>query len=229
MFITWGVREMLVRDQLLGATQPVLAICLEPGESVIGPTAGFAWMTDSIQLTAGQPGMSTYTARADAGTIAFAASQPGHIVPVDVTPGTAYLVHSRAFLAGTPGVEVGAAEPALPSSRRSADQTLFLRRISGNGRAWVALPGDAVRHDLAAGASLRAHPWHIGMTDVSVTVQLAELPTSAANRASARAHKVALLSGPGSVWLLSLALPDSWAGPVPSPRFPSAREGGTAP
>jgi uncharacterized protein (AIM24 family) len=214
---------MLVRDQLLGATQPVLAICLEPGESVVGPTAEFAWMTDSIQLTPGQPGMSTYTAKADAGTIAFAASQPGHIVPVDVAPDTAYLVHGRAFLAGTPGIKVSAAEPSLPRSAGSAgppavpgnpgltQRGLALRRISGSGRAWVALPGDTVRHDLAAGASLRAHPWHIGMTDASVALQLAELPASAAYQAGAKAHQIAVLSGPGSVWLLSLALPDTWA------------------
>jgi uncharacterized protein (AIM24 family) len=218
---------MLVRDQLLGATQPVLAIGLEPGESVVGPTAGFAWMTDSIQLTAGQPGMSTYTAKTDAGTIAFAASQPGPIVPLDITAGTAYLVHGRAFLAGTPGIDVSTAESALPGGAGQAGSRLWMRRISGEGRAWVALPGDTVRHDLAAGASLRANPWHIGMTDVSVTVQLAELPASAANRADAKAYQVAVLSGPGSVWLLSLALPDTWAGPVPSPRFPAPREGGT--
>jgi uncharacterized protein (AIM24 family) len=226
MFITWGVREMLVRDQLLGTTQQVLAISLEPGESVVGPTAEFAWMTDSIQLTAGQPGLSTYTAKTDAGTIAFAAGQPGHIVPVDIAPGTAYLVHSRAFLAGTPGIEVSTAEPTLPVS---LNRTLSRCRISGHGRAWVALPGDTVRHDLAAGASLRANPWHIGMTDASVTVQLAELPASAASRVGAAAHQVAVLSGPGSVWLLSLALHDTPAGPVPSLRFPSPRDGGTSP
>jgi uncharacterized protein (AIM24 family) len=86
-----------------------------------------------------------------------------------------------------------------------------------------------VRHDLAAGASLRANPWHIGMTDASVTVQLAELPASAASRVGAAAHQVAVLSGPGSVWLLSLALHDTPAGPVPSLRFPSPRDGGTSP
>jgi uncharacterized protein (AIM24 family) len=212
---------MLVQDQLLGSTRPVLAIALEPGESVIGPTAEFAWMTDSIQLTAGQSGMSTYTAKTHAGTIAFAASHPGHIVPVDITPGTAYLVAGRAFLAGTPGIEVGGAEPALPGGPGSADRRLALRRISGQGRAWVALPGDTVRHDLAADASLRAHPWHIGMSDASVTVQLAELPIPAGQQPGAKTHQVAVLSGPGSVWLLSLALPDTWGGPAPSPPLPS--------
>lgn len=216
-FVTWGVREMLVQDELLGATRPVLAISLQPGESVIGPTTEFAWMTDSIQLTADQFGMSTYTAKADVGTIAFAASHPGDIIPVDLAPGVTYLVHDRAFLAGTPGVEVGAAESALPGSPGPADRQLALRRLSGRGRAWVALPGDTVRHDLAAGASLRVHPWHIGMSEASVTVQLAELPGPAGHPAGAKAHQVAVLSGPGSVWLLSLALPDTWGRPVPSP------------
>jgi len=215
-----------VRDQLVGETRPVLAISLEPGESVIGPTAEFAWMTDSIQLTAGQPGLSTYTAKTDAGMIAFAASQPGRILPVDVAPGTAYLVHDRAFLAGTPGIEVGVPGPARPGGPAPTDRRLPLRRISGHGRAWVALPGDTVRHDLAAGTSLRAHPWHIGMSDASVTVQLAELPAVAGEPPGARTHQVAVLSGPGSVWLLSLALPDTWAGPVPSPPSASPSERG---
>jgi uncharacterized protein (AIM24 family) len=205
---------MLVQDRLLGATRPVLAISLEPGESVIGPTAEFAWMTDSIQLTAGRPGMSTYIAKADTGVIAFAASQPGRILAVDVAPGTAYLVHDRAFLAGTPGIEVRAADPAEPGGLAAVDRTLSLRRISGRGRAWVALPGDTVRHDLAAGTSLRAHPWYVGMAEACVTVQLAELPGSADHRAGAKSRQVAVLSGPGSVWLLSLALSDSWAGPL---------------
>jgi uncharacterized protein (AIM24 family) len=219
---------MLVQDRLLGATRPVLAISLEPGESVIGPTAEFAWMTDSIQLTVGRPGMSTYTAKADAGVIAFAASQPGRILAVDVAPGTAFLVHDRAFLAGTPGIEIRTADPAQPGGLAAVDRTLSLRRISGRGRAWVALPGDTVRHDLAVGTSLRAHPWHIGMAEACVTVQLAELPGSAGHHDGSRSRHVAVLSGPGSVWLLSLALPDGLAEPQREPSS-SRREQGIAP
>jgi uncharacterized protein (AIM24 family) len=47
---------MPVRDQLLGSTQPVLSISLEPGESIIAATAEFAWMTDSMQMAAGPDG-----------------------------------------------------------------------------------------------------------------------------------------------------------------------------
>ena len=39
-----------MHDQLLGSTQPVLSISLEPGESIVAATGEFAWMTDSIQM-----------------------------------------------------------------------------------------------------------------------------------------------------------------------------------
>lgn len=196
---------MPVHDQLLGSTQTVLSISLQPGESVIGPARQFAWMTDAIQLAAGQPGLSTYTAKDAAGTIAFAARQPGRIVSVEVAPEHAYLVHTQAFLAGTPGVEV-AVVAARPGGARRSGRDLGLRCMRGHGRAWVVLAGDAVRHDLAAGASLRAQPWHIGMSDATVTLQLAELPCPAGGAPAGGPDQVAVLSGPGSVWLQSMAV-----------------------
>lgn len=186
-----------MHDELLGSTQPVLSVSLEPGESIVGRAAGFAWMTDSIQLTAGPGGLSTYTAMCVAGAISFTASLPGSILPVEVRPDREYLVHRRAFLAGTPGIDLGAGL-SFPG--------FVLQRVGGSGRAWIELPGDTVRHDLAAGASLRTHPWHIGMSDASVTVQTAELPDSAGSSVCPDTSRIAVVSGPGSVWLQSMAL-----------------------
>ena len=123
---------MPVRDMVLGSTQPVLAISLEPGESVVGPMGGFAWMTDSIQMAAGQHGLSTYTAKDAVGTIAFAARRPGRILSVEVAPERDYLVSQRGFLAGTPGIEVGT---------QPLGQSSVLRRIYGRGRAWLPAGG----------------------------------------------------------------------------------------
>ncbi len=195
-----------MRDQLLGSTQPVLSISLEPGESIVAETAEFAWMTDSIQMAAGPAGLSSYTAKDSAGTIAFASRLPGSIVCLDISPEREYLVHRRGFLAGTPGIEVttGFRQP-LRTASRAADE-FVLRRIGGSGRAWVDLSGDAVRRDLVAGTSLRTHPWHIGICEASVAVQMAELSESAATHSRSDSHHFALLSGPGSVWLQSMPL-----------------------
>ncbi len=197
---------MPVHDQLLGSTQPVLSISLEPGESIVAETAEFAWMTDSIQMAAGPAGLSAYTAKGSAGTIAFASRLPGSILCLEVTPEREYLVHRRAFLAGTTGIQVATGFQQPLGAATVTTEEFILRRIGGCGRAWVELSGDVVRRDLGTGTSLRTHPWHIGIAEASVAVQMAELPEPVASHLGNGAHHFAVLSGPGSVWLQSMPL-----------------------
>jgi uncharacterized protein (AIM24 family) len=222
-----------LHDQLLGSTQPVLSISLAPGESVVAGPGEFSWMTDSIQMSASADGaasangaasadsamteavrrtfgrssipLSVYTARQSAGSIAFASRMPGSIVGIDVAPGQEFLVHRRGFLAGTPGIEITTGfRQGLPAEVQADDFTL--QRIGGQGRAWVELSGDVVTRDLAAGASLRTHPWHIGMCGGSVVVLMAELEEAARRDPGGDARYFAVLSGPGIVWLQSMQL-----------------------
>jgi uncharacterized protein (AIM24 family) len=197
---------MPVHDQLLGSTQPVLSISLEPGESIMAEAGEFAWMTDSIQLTTRPAGLSDYTAKGQAGTIAFASRLPGSILHIEVAPGREYLVHRNGFLAGTPGVEVTIGFQQPPEATEAAADTFTLRHIGGCGRAWVDLSGDVVRRDLAAGTSLRTRPWHIGMSDASVAVQMTELARPGPGYLGTVAQRLAVVSGPGTVWLQSMPL-----------------------
>ena len=90
-----------MRDQLLGAVQPVLEISLALGESVVAAEAiGFAWMTDSIQiaLLGGDLPRCVYTAAGESGTVAFAPRLPGTVLGIDLgEPGR--LIHQTSFLA----------------------------------------------------------------------------------------------------------------------------------
>ncbi len=238
-----------MHDQLLGTTQPVLSISLEPGESIVACSGEFSWMTDSILMSAGMDvapagtalrrtltasslPLSAYTAREVAGTIAFASRLPGSIVDIEVTGDSEYLVHRRGFLAGTPGIEV---TTGYRQSYRGAagDEEFTLRRISGSGRAWVELSGDVVCRDLPAGTSLRTHPWHIGMFSASVAVQVAEVQGIQGDDLGTEASRFAVLSGPGAVWLQStslLAALRSRLAPRPHAQSPGpAFEGGAGP
>ena len=240
-----------MHNQLLGATQPVLSIALEPGESIVAGAGGFAWMTESIGMSAGHEGLepgsalhrtlsasslqlSVYTAREVAGTIAFASKLPGSIVGIDLAPGVEYLVHRRGFVACTPGIEVTTGYQQ-PYAAAADEEEFMLRRIAGHGRAWVELAGDVVRWELAAGASLRTRPWHIGMSDGSVAVQIAEIRDIHAADLDGGdmghdASRFAVLSGPGAVWLQStslLASPRAQFGAFrPAPARVPAPEGG---
>jgi uncharacterized protein (AIM24 family) len=192
-------------DQLLGSTQPVLSISLDPGESVVAEVGRFAWMTDSIEMTAvgeaqQEPRLCVYTATGEPGVVAFACKLPGSILSVDIGPGyEGCLVRESSFLAGTPGVRVAADTGPLTSGPPDGDR-LALWRIGGTGRAWVQLPGDVVRRELTAGQSLRTHPGHIGMFDTTITIQVAVLDVSGRDDA----YPCAVLSGPGVVWLRSM-------------------------
>jgi uncharacterized protein (AIM24 family) len=218
---------MPVHEQLLGSTQPVLSISLEPGESIVAETGEFAWMTDSIQMTAGLAGLSDYMATDQAGTVAFASRLPGSILQIEVTPEREYLVHRNGFVAATPGIEVTTGFQLTLAATGEPGGEFILRRIGGRGRAWVALSGEVVRRDLLGGTSLRTHPWHVGMSDASVAVQMAAVATPSRSDERTGAQHFAVLSGPGMVWLQSmplLAAPFRWltAGPRPAHSVPAA-------
>jgi uncharacterized protein (AIM24 family) len=183
-----------MRDQLLGSTQPMLSIFLDPGESVIGEAGRFAWMTDSIEMAvAGETGVWAYTATGEPGVVAFAAQRPGRIICVEVSPrDEGYLFRRSDFVAGTRGVQVRA-DPA--------EYGLELWRIGGCGRAWVELAGDVVRRELTAGHSLRARPEHVGMFDGTIAVQVTQVHSTSSQNSG---YPCAVLSGPGVVWLQSM-------------------------
>ena len=185
-----------MRDELLGVTQPMLSVLLDPGESVIGEASRFAWMTDSIEMdVADEAGGCVYTATGEPGVVAFASQRPGGILSVDVRPqDERYLLHRSGLMARTSGVQVrpGPAEHGLG---------LALWRIGGSGRAWVELAGDVVRRELTAGQSLRAHPGHIGMFDSTVAIQVTQLQGISSQNSG---FPCAVLSGPGVVWLRSV-------------------------
>jgi uncharacterized protein (AIM24 family) len=206
-----------MRDELLGTTQPMLSISLDPGESVLAEAGQFAWMTDSIQLTPGGVGSSAiadagaggdrehelplcvYTAAGTAGVVAFAVPLPGSILGIEAADG--YLIRRSGFLAGTRGVQV----------RPTHGDGLPLWRVSGSGRAWIGMPGDVVKHELTAGQSLRAQQEHIGMFGASVAIQVTDV------------HGICVLSGPGTVWLQSMPVPQIPLIPYsPAPPPPSA-------
>jgi len=113
-----------MQTRIQGTTMPVLDVMLEPNESVFSESGELSWMTSSIQMTThtqmgggggifgvlkrvasgGSLFMTEYRAYQYAGEVSFATKVPGHIVPLQVGPGSEYLVHRHGFLCATPQV-----------------------------------------------------------------------------------------------------------------------------
>jgi uncharacterized protein (AIM24 family) len=108
-----------MQTKIQGTTMPVLDVLLEPNESVFSESGELSWMTSSIQMTThtqmggggglfgvlkrvaggGSLFMTEYRAYQYQGEVSFATKVPGHIVPVQVSPGSEYWSTGTGFCA----------------------------------------------------------------------------------------------------------------------------------
>jgi uncharacterized protein (TIGR00266 family) len=215
-----------MQAEIKGTTMPVLEVTVQPGEQLISTHGELSWMTANIQMsqTAGGGGgfmqglkrviggggifLTRYEATGSAGMVAFAAKLPGHIVPVDIARGQAFLVHRHGWLCGTAGITPSI---GLQQSFRSGmwgGDGFLLQRLEGEGRAWIELSGELVHYNLSPGQSLMVHPGHVGMFEGSVQFTITRVPGIANKLFGEDGFYLVALTGPGQVWLQSMPLPN---------------------
>jgi uncharacterized protein (AIM24 family) len=120
---SWPEAEA-VKAQVKGTTLPILEVQLDPGEAVVSDHGELAWMSPTIQMTqktstggkgglmaglkrvAGGAGifLTEYLAAGGAGAVTFATHLPGTILPVEIAPDRAMIVHRSGWICGTPGI-----------------------------------------------------------------------------------------------------------------------------
>src|SRR5258708_5200779 len=169
-----------MQSRITGTTMPVLEFVLDPNESVISEAAELSWMGSSIQMStqtqfAGGGGifgalkrvagggsffMTEYRAVGAAGEVAFATKLPGHIVPVEVSPGHEYMIHRHGFLCATPQIQISVGFQQSLGAGIFGGDGFLLQRLSGQGTAWLELSRELVGCYLSPGEALRVHPRH---------------------------------------------------------------------
>ncbi|HEY1617707.1 MAG TPA: AIM24 family protein [Streptosporangiaceae bacterium] len=213
-----------MQAEIKGTTMPILEVSLGQGEELVSTHGELAWMTPSIQMsqtmnTGGggggfRQGLKRVmgggglflTKYAGPGAITFAAKVPGHIVPVDIAPGQAYLVHRHGWLAGTSGITPSV---GLQQSFRGGlygGDGFVLQKLEGQGTAWIELSGELVSYDLPPGQSLLVHPGHVGMFQGTVQFQITRMRGIANALFGGDGFHLVALTGPGRVWLQSMPL-----------------------
>ncbi len=215
-----------MQSQILGTTMPVLEFTLEPNESVISEAGELSWMSSSIQLTThtqfggggglfgalkrvaggGTFFMTEYRAGGTRGELAFATKLPGHIVPVEVSPGHEYMIHRHGFLCATPQVQVGVGFQQSLGAGIFGGDGFLLQRLTGQGTAWLELSGELVIKDLQPGETLRVHPGHVGAFQSSVSFQIVTVPGIKNMIFGGDGIFLAALTGPGRIWLQTLPI-----------------------
>jgi uncharacterized protein (TIGR00266 family) len=217
-----------MEETIHGTTMPVLELSLQPGEAVVSEAGQFSWMSDAMQMdtnTGGGMGgkglmgavkravggasimMTTYTATNGPGSIAFAAKVPGHILPIDVTPGNEFMVHRHGFMSATPGIELSMGFQQSFRGGIFGGEGFILQKIAGQARAFIELQGEVIVYDLQPGQTMRVHPGHAGLFQGSVTFSVVKVPGLMNRYMGADGHHFIVLTGPGRIWLQSMPLP----------------------
>ncbi len=175
---------------------PVLEFILDPNDSIISEAGELSWMSSSIQMTThtqfggggglfgvlkrvaggGSIFMTEYRAMGAPGELAFATKLPGHIVPVEVSPGHEYMIHRHGFLCATPQIQIGVGFQQSLGAGIFGGDGFLLQKVSGQGMAWLELSGELVVRDLQPGETLRVHPGHVGAFQASVSFQITTVP-----------------------------------------------------
>lgn len=150
--------------------------------------------------------MTRYTAVGAPGLLAFATKMPGHILPVEVSPQSTYMMHRHGFLCGTDGVELSVAFQQSLGAGIFGGDGFLLQKVSGSGQAWVELDGEVIPYTLSAGETLRVHPGHVGMFDASVQFEITRIRGIRNMLFGGDGIFLAALTGPGRIWLQSLPL-----------------------
>ena len=212
--------------EITGTTLPVLQIQIQPGEVIVAETGQLAWMTEGVALntttrTGGARGwfgaisralsggglfMTEFSAPGGPGGVAFAAHMPGQILAMPVEAGRAYLVHRNGFLCATGDVTLGTAFQQSFKAGLFGGAGFLLQRIGGHGTAWVELGGDIVPYDLPPGRSMLVHPGLVGMFEESVAFEITRFRGIRNILFGNDGLFLVRLTGPGRIWLQTLAL-----------------------
>src|ERR1700761_3758786 len=215
-----------MQARIVGTTMPVLEALLQPGESLISEAGELSWMTQTIAMTThtqlgggggffgaikrmaggGTLFMTEYTAQGYPGEVAFCTKIPGHILPIEVTPGHEYMIHRHGFLCATPQIQLGVGFQQSLGAGVFGGSGFLLQKLTGYGTAWLELSGETVVRDLQPGETLRVHPGHVGAFQASVSFQITRVPGIKNLLFGGDGIFLAALTGPGRVWLQTLPL-----------------------
>jgi uncharacterized protein (TIGR00266 family) len=205
-----------------GNVFPTLEIQLTRGESVFTESGGMAWMSQDIEMSTGTRGglmagigralageslfMVTYACKGQAGTVTFTPEAPGLILDIDLAPNQSLICQKDTFLCAEQSVQM-----EIHFSRRLGagifgGEGFILRKITGPGRAFMAIPGDVIEKNLAAGEKLLIDPGHIAMFEPSVNYDINMVKGLKNVIFAGEGLFLATLTGPGKVWLETMPI-----------------------
>ena len=164
-------------------------ICdLSAAEGMLTERGSMAWMSPNMRMETTSSGgfgkafgrafsgealfQNRYTAEGGIGQITFAASFPGSIKAIEITPDRPYIVQKSGFLASELGVELSMHFQKKLGAGLFGGEGFIMQRLTGRGIAFVEIDGYACEYDLGPGESMVVDTGYLAAMSDSCTMEI---------------------------------------------------------
>ena len=222
--------------KVIGQTVPVVEVKLNKGESMYTQSGGMAYQTEGIKMNTNARGgvmkslgrmfsgesifMANYTAETDGAMVAFGATVPGAVVPVDLRNLTGGLIMQKgAFLCAEQSVETSVAFTKKFTAGLFGGEGFILQKAQGNGTVFLEVDGDVIQKELAPGEVLKVDTGNVVAFESKVSYEIETVKGLGNIFLGGEGLFLTKLTGPGKIILQSQNFND-FVGRI-IPRLPS--------
>ncbi|MCR5701440.1 MAG: TIGR00266 family protein [Lachnospiraceae bacterium] len=177
-----------MKYEVIGNTVPAVEVTLDNGEGMYTQSGGMVWQTEGIEMATNTKGglmkglgrmlageslfMATYTSHKDGAKIAFGATVPGDVIPVNLSGTPGIIAQKKAFLCAQEGVNVSITLTKKFGAGLFGGEGFILQDISGDGYAFLEVDGDQVVKELAAGEVIKVDTGNVVAFDKTVSYEV---------------------------------------------------------
>ena len=210
-----------MKYEVKGEPMPVVICTLEAGERMITESGSMVWMSPNMQMETSAGGLgkafgrmfsgenifqNIYTAQGGPGLIAFAASFPGSIRAIEITPDKPIVCQKSAFLAATDGVQLSVFFQNKALTGFFGGEGFIMQKLSGHGIAFIEIDGSAVEYRLEAGQRLIVDTGNVAMMDSTVSMDIQRVKGAKNMLFGGEGLFNTIVTGPGNVVLQTMPL-----------------------
>lgn len=205
-----------------GGNLPVVICYPKPGETLVTESGAMSWMSPNMKMSTNTGGgikklfgrmfsgeslfINEYTAMMETGTIAFASSFPGSIIPYRVTPGNGIIVQKKGFLAMEKGLDLSVYFQKKLSRGFFGGEGFIMQKISGDGLVFLEIDGYCKEYELGVGESIIIDTGYLAaMTEgCTMDIQVVEGAKNIFLGGEGLFHT--RVTGPGKVYIQSMPI-----------------------
>ena len=210
-----------MKYEVKGEPMPVVICTLEAGEKMITESGSMVWMSPNMLMETSAGGLgkafgrifsgenifqNIYTAQGGPGLIAFAASFPGSIRAIEITPDKPVVCQKAAFLAATDGVQLSVFFQNKALTGFFGGEGFIMQKLSGRGIAFIEIDGSAVEYRLEAGQRLIVDTGNVAMMDSTVSMDIQRVKGAKNMLFGGEGLFNTVVTGPGNVVLQTMPL-----------------------